>query len=243
MDVSLILSSLWPLWLVVVLIVIVPVAMHVVSVILYERSEYFQTTGYSYSSVRRDTGRYGEYLVWKRLEDLPVPRRFLFNVYVPTADGNTSEIDVLLICAAGLVVMESKNYSGWIFGSETDRHWTVTLPSGRGSQKTRFYNPIRQNQGHVKHLIGYLGDAVPVYSVIVFSERCTLKKVSSGVVPVVKRGNLRAVLDQMLLGSAPLTQAEVQSLYERLLPLTRVTDKQRQAHVQRISELQGDLLR
>ncbi len=42
----------------------------------------------------------------------------LQNLYIPRSDGNTSEIDVLYLTQKGLFVIESKNYSGFIFGSE-----------------------------------------------------------------------------------------------------------------------------
>lgn len=71
--------------------------------------------------------------------------------------------------------MESKNYGGWIFGSEGQTQWTQTLEGGK---QERFYNPIIQKRAHVRALAAYLGlheDAFRSY--IVFSERCELRKV------------------------------------------------------------------
>ena len=45
--------------------------------------------------------------------------KVLRNVYIPKEDGETTEIDLLFITAKGIFVLESKNYSGWIFGSES----------------------------------------------------------------------------------------------------------------------------
>ena len=43
-------------------------------------------------------------------------------------------------------------------------------------EKNRFYNPIKQNKTHIKWLGQYLKEEIPLFSVIVFSERCELEK-------------------------------------------------------------------
>ena len=110
----------------------------------YKSGAYYQVTKYSYLSVRNNTGRYGEYLTYKYLKHMEDNgARFLFNVYIPRGNGETTEIDVLMICSKGIFVFESKNYNGWIFGSESQKYWYQTFPAGRGrSHKEHFYNPI-----------------------------------------------------------------------------------------------------
>ena len=105
--------------------------------------------------------------------------KFLFNLYVPRDNGKTSEIDVIMFHPKGLFVIESKNYSGWIFGNENSKQWTQTLPVGRGrSHKERFYNPIMQNSTHIRAIRKHIDDSIPIYSVIAFSDKCTLKDVT-----------------------------------------------------------------
>ena len=103
---------------------------------------------------------------------------FVFsNVIVHRSSGptSTSEIDVVMLHEKGVFVIESKNYSGWIFGSTDQRNWTVTL---NANYKEHFYNPIKQNRAHVKASSHYLGLEEEAFSsYIVFSERCELKKV------------------------------------------------------------------
>lgn len=57
--------------------------------------------------------------------------KILRNIYVPTPNGNTTEIDVLYITRKGIFVFENKNYAGYIFGNEKNKNWTVTLYAGR----------------------------------------------------------------------------------------------------------------
>ena len=66
-------------------------------------------------------GRRGEKLTERELKLVRFLGRggkILRNVYIPKENGETSEIDVLYITQKGIFVIESKNYSGWVFGSE-----------------------------------------------------------------------------------------------------------------------------
>ena len=135
------------------------------------------------------TGRRGEKLTERELKLVQLFGRkgkVLRNVYLPKDNGETSEVDVIFITQKGIFVFESKNYSGWIFGDEKSRNWTAMLPN---KQKNQFYNPILQNKTHVKWMRNYVGEEVPLFSIIVFSERCELKKVTveSPNVKVIKR--------------------------------------------------------
>lgn len=100
-------------------------------------------------------------------------------IYDPKDNGKTSEIDVIMLHPKGLFVIESKNYSGWIFGNESNKQWTQTLPVSYGkSHKERFYNPIMQNATHIRAIRKHINDTIPIYSVIAFSDNCTLKDVT-----------------------------------------------------------------
>jgi hypothetical protein len=83
-----------------------------------------------------EKGKSGEYLVYKVLQNYEKDgAKFLFNCYLPKNNNNdTTEIDVIMIHNSGIYVFESKNYSGWIFGSEHQQKWTQTLP-GRTVRK------------------------------------------------------------------------------------------------------------
>ena len=136
-------------------------------------------------------GQYGEYLTEYALthDNVSGDLVVLKNVYVPTGN-KTTEIDMLMIHEKGIYVIESKNYSGWIFGDYNQLNWTQSFPNG---EKHKFYNPIKQNRTHIKALAEYLGKSVSEFmSYIVFSERCTLKKVppdTSGVI-IVRRPHM-----------------------------------------------------
>lgn len=206
----------------------------------YKKTEYYLITHIPYRKAHSDEGHFGEYLTYKRLKSLKGYKRFLFNVYIPKDDGTFTEADVIMLHESGIYVFESKNYSGWIFGSETQKNWTQTLPSGRKkSKKIVFLNPILQNKVHVKWLQAYLNsDAnLPFYSYIVFSERCELKKVTltSDNHSVIKRNDiLQAVSAKASKSGKLLTQSKIEALFKQLYPLTQVNDTIKASHVQTI---------
>lgn len=208
----------------------------------YKSSTYFHQTKTSYWKVRRDAGMYGEYLTYARLrnyEDEGV--KFLFNVYIPKGENETTELDVVLISSRGLFVFESKNYSGWIFGTESQRRWTQTLPQGRGrSNKEHFYNPIMQNQTHIKYLRKIIGSHVPVRSIIVFSERCVLKDVTvhSTDVAVVNRYDVASAVAYFAreMPALQLSKSEISDLYHALYPYTQVTQETKDLHIENIQK-------
>ncbi|MBQ7587681.1 MAG: NERD domain-containing protein [Lachnospiraceae bacterium] len=134
-------------------------------------------------------GKRGEKMTERELKLVQLSGRkgkVLRNVYLPKENGETSEVDVVFITQKGIFVFESKNYSGWIFGDEKSKNWTAMLPN---RQKNQFYNPIMQNRTHLKWMRKYVGDDIPLFSIIVFSNRCELKKVTvySEDVKVIKR--------------------------------------------------------
>lgn len=205
----------------------------------YNRSSYRQVTGNSFLAVLFDKGRYGEYLTYRCLRTYEKQgAKFLFNCYLPRENDETTEIDVMMIHKSGIYVFESKNYSGWIFGDANGKNWTQTLPQGRKSHKEHFLNPIKQNQLHIKWLKQFLQDeTVPIHSIVVFSERCTLKKidVSGADAIVVKRDRLyRTVTEMDAKIPLALDENKIGMLYERLYSGTQVDDQVKQKHIENI---------
>lgn len=206
----------------------------------YKETTYYQITKTPLGALRRDKGKYGEYLIYKQLRNFKTNSvaKFLFNVYIPKENGETTEIDVLMICPKGIFVFESKNYSGWIFGNENQRYWTQVLPTGRGrSKKEKFYNPIMQNRGHIKHLKSIIGEDIPMRSIIAFSERCTLKDITltSYEASVINRNSILPVVST-LYNQYPnaLDTEKIDHIYNILYPFTQVDMLAKQQHIQNI---------
>ena len=116
-------------------------------------------------------GYVGEKRIRKILDRLGEEYTVFNDVYVPKKDGKTTQIDHVLLSPYGMFVIETKNYTGWIFGQEHQKNWTQTIYK----KKSRFYNPIMQNNTHMKALQHYLQIDVPMFSIIVFSNEATFK--------------------------------------------------------------------
>ena len=74
------------------------------------------------------------------------------DVIIPSSHG-TTQIDHILVSPFGVFVVETKNYKGWIYGSEDQSTWTQVIYKS----KHKFQNPLRQTHRHKKVLSKYLG--------------------------------------------------------------------------------------
>ena len=206
----------------------------------YYRSTYYKEKKVPLTNLIYDAGALGEYKVYKSLVKYEKRgAKFLFNCYLPKENDETSEIDVIMIYKSGIYVFESKNYGGWIFGSEDDNMWTQTLPSGRKAQKERFYNPIMQNRTHIKWLKNQVGNNVPIHNIVVFSQRCELKKINihSLDVAVIRQYALPVTVHRLDVECPEaLSAEEMNALYNKIYPSTQVSNSVKQAHIKKVQE-------
>lgn len=90
-------------------------------------------------------------------------RRF-HDLVLPSGMDET-QIDHVVVSPYGVFVIETKNYSGWIFGGERSKVWTQTI----WGNKSKFQNPLRQNYKHTKAIESFLSlGSKSVFSVVVF---------------------------------------------------------------------------
>lgn len=104
------------------------------------------------------------------------PQAIFHDLYITKNDGKFSQIDLVVATRVGIIVFEVKDFSGWIYGKGSQTKWTQVL--AYGNEKYRFYNPIMQNNTHIKQLRQKLKENVPFYSVIVFYGNSELQDIS-----------------------------------------------------------------
>lgn len=202
----------------------------------FRNSNYQRESGHTFLKTVFNKGNYGEYLTFVYLEKIKGYHRIMTNLYLPKEDGSTTEVDLVMITETGIYVFESKNYGGWIFGDEKNKHWMQTFPNGK---KHRLFNPIWQNNGHIKALKSLLeskGDSL-YKSYIIFSERCTLKKINvkNPNVKVIKRNTLiKSIKNDLEQSLKLLTIEEIDEFYKALQPYTCVTQEVKKAHIEHI---------
>lgn len=121
-------------------------------------------------------GRSGEKFVSKKLHQLdPAHYKVLNDLLLPSRGNlNTTQIDHVVVSNYGIFCIETKAYSGWIFGDAYQEYWTQVIYH----YKKRFYNPLRQNYAHVKAIEDLIGPQhlkANVVSLVAFPDADKLK--------------------------------------------------------------------
>jgi len=116
----------------------------------------------------------GEFLAYMAMEGQVPSCRCLWDLTIPKAKGDT-QVDLLLIHATGIYVVESKNYSNCrIQGDEKLKDWTAFYKQGK-DRGYLLYNPHMQNEGHIAALKCYVDYPVPMISIVAYSNQCALE--------------------------------------------------------------------
>lgn len=180
--------------------------------------------------VRRSPSRQGdlgEIKVSSILKRLPDDYYVINDVLIPNRNG-TSQIDHVVISPYGIFVIETKNYKGWIFGSEKSEQWKETFRTTGGSY---FRNPIKQNWGHIYALSEFLNIDKRVFKpIIVFSDKASLNIESS--VPVVYMSQLRGVISEYQ--QQIISPKDVIVLYDRIIKANIIDPEAKKKHTESI---------
>lgn len=117
-------------------------------------------------------GKYSEKLVNDKISKLS-DEYVVFNDLLFESNGRSTQIDHVVVSPYGVFVIETKGYKGWILGGENSEYWTQTIYKS----KHQFYNPIKQNEGHVRFLRYLLKCSVeiPFIPIVVFNNAADLK--------------------------------------------------------------------
>ncbi|MDR2822006.1 MAG: NERD domain-containing protein [Acholeplasmatales bacterium] len=199
-------------------------------------SKHHHHTRNNYRSSPSETPTYkgvsGEKSVAITLSKYKKSKYHLINDLMIEFDGKNSQIDHVLITNYGVFVIETKNYSGIIFGEENQREWLQVLYS----EKNNFYNPLKQNKTHIYALSHYLNKYNCFFSFIVFidsnidnidiSNVCNLEDLMSNIYKI----------DDVIL-----TDKEIEEIYDRLINLKIYPSTTTEEHINEIHKMQEDI--
>jgi len=185
------------------------------------------------------------------LEKVFLAERIFADCYFPKVDpklgarrvvtkADLAQIDCMVVDESGVYVFESKDYVGWIYAHGKRVHWTQV--SGYGKNKHQFYSPVRQNEAHIAAVRTVIGDAVPIYSVVVFGREATLKVVED--LPencvVCTQAEIRSVMRQMGQEKC-LDREQVEELCRAVRRgLVNPDGVVRTEHVEEVQEIAGE---
>ncbi len=187
-----------------------------------------------------------EFIIIEQLESffknnkIKYPYKIIHNAYIPNGDLY-AEIDIILITEYGIYVIESKNYSGWIYGSLNSNYWLQSLSK---ENKNSFYNPLKQNYNH-RNILSYyiLEDYRNMKSIIYFGEECELKKIptqeqldsiNSAIVT-----DYRSLIDEIIKfgKNKIITLERVEEIYNKLLPTTKLSEEEKEKNKEKIKNI------
>lgn len=177
-------------------------------------------------------GSVGEFKVNTRLNFLGNEYISLNDILIKSSNGNTSQIDELVLSEYGIFIIETKNYKGWIFGNEKSENWTQVI----FKEKHTFRNPIKQNWSHVYALKNVLSEFpnIHYFPIVVFTGDATLKGIES-TVPVIYSNKLNSTIKN-LSSEKCLSQTEVEKI-KSILESVEITEKMaRKEHVKNIKQ-------
>ena len=156
------------------------------------------------------------------------------DLYLPLYD-KTTQIDHILIGFFGLIVVETKNIGGEVYGEPKKKDWLHIM----GKERHTMYNPLMQNQTHIdciRHLLGKENIYnVNIESLVVFTNRKVALYIPKKL-PVITIKRLPKYLRQERF--AKDNNLDVDAVYHALMKY-RITDKKQIAeHVKNVKKIE-----
>jgi hypothetical protein len=108
------------------------------------------------------TGRIGQLRIRRALSQRSPD--VLHDFIIPGAYGGLARIDHAILTAGGILCIQTKHFSGIVFGGENEPQWTNV----DGVHRRRFLNPLIQNEGRARALRKVVPD-VPVDNLVIFT--------------------------------------------------------------------------
>ena len=223
------------LWTIIV-IAVIRVLMFFVSMILFYTSGYKKKTGLGYLKTIFNKGYYGEYLLYRKVRKVLNEENIFMNTYLPSEakDIENTEVDIIALSSKNIYCFEMKNYKGKIFGFREEYKWTQILKNRR---EYEFYNPLRQNDGHVKALETNLNvsqnDIVPI---VVFSNRADISKVTARGVLKLKEVK-KYLVEYETISQDKFGEAQLEKYRIKLNDFTNVSSDTIRNHIADVREL------
>lgn len=181
-------------------------------------------------------GRIGEEYVHEVLERaISGSEAKLISDYMFQGETISVQIDHIVISRNGVYVIETKNYSGYIYGNEEDKQWTQVLANGHTRNKIR--NPIKQNKGHIYQLSKILPKGTPFHNIVVMVQGNIHNITAEG---VMSPEDLSREIN-FSNSSKSLTSAQIEKTYDILLKRAINEEGSNEQHVLEINKMLADV--
>lgn len=166
----------------------------------------------------RNKGKEGEKSVITTLRQLNKSDYKLLDNVLLASRGKSTQIDHIVVSKYGIFVIETKNYKGLIRGNTEATHFYQVL----GNKQYSFYNPYKQNEGHIASLTYILNPIlkkmnkknIPIYSIVCFTGQVKLSITGQNYLSVLKEDVLLKRIKSQR--NEVLTSREVKYLVKRI---------------------------
>lgn len=175
-------------------------------------------------------GKIGELKVDRKLNPFffnDIEHKQINDLIICDQNGNTHQIDHIEIRHNGIFCIETKNISGWIFGSKEQTNWTQVLYE----HKYKLYNPLKQNETHVRHLNKLIDTKYHINSLIVMAQN-NAKRINCD--NVINIHDLKRYLNDYNDGTLLCTE-EMENIYNTFL--NAKADITEQTHVDNVKKI------
>ncbi len=180
-------------------------------------------------------GVMGEFYVRLCLGKTIPGERYVIHNYQVQVEDTTVQIDHMVVNENGIYVIETKNYSGRIYGNESSTKWTQVLAYGK--VKNPFYNPIMQNGTHIKRLEKILDRQGIFRNLVVFVQNNTYEIVSD---KIVSTFDLRAATE-IPFADVLFSPEDITALYEKLVGYQEDNAVSNAEHIENIKTMQENI--
>ena len=172
-------------------------------------------------------GWFGESVVATILSTLAKDKYIVLNNIMLRTERGTTQIDHIVVSVYGVFVIETKNYKGWITGTEFSDKWTKNMYG----KKYSFPNPLKQNYGHVKALESLLGlDESGLIPLVVFSVSSDIKVKTNK--PVVYTSQLKKHI--LSYNNVKFSELHIKQIAGKILSANVDSKENRRNHVDMI---------
>ncbi len=181
-------------------------------------------------------GRSGERFVAHKLKQLDRNHYWVLNNLLLPSNGKTptTQLDHLVISTFGIFCIETKAYSHWIFGSASKPYWTQVIYRN----KHRFYNPLWQNETHIKaveRVIGRKNLKEPIVSLVAFPAATRLRLYGTYGV-----GKVQLIMSRISLKMDPVYTPEQCKIMVHQLQSAKIQGmKARRQHIRDVQALRA----
>lgn len=184
------------------------------------------------SEIHIKRGQDGERKVSNILSNLDRRRYIVFNDLLLKVNNSTTQIDHIVVSVYGVFVIETKNFTGCIYGKSSKYKWQRYSYNGK-KLISEFYSPVKQNMAHIEMLSSVLGiDKYKFKSITCFVGATALKFIGDETVI-----NDYELLDKIESNHRKLlSKREVKIIIEKLNNYVLYTIEDKKEHIKSVNE-------